>query len=141
MYYTFFEQDTAPSVVNWNQQFHPNIHQFVPPTHDICPELGIDLVSSPFQIMQKFITDEMIDEIVTETNRYAEQTKVCHPRSFKGFVKVENGDIWKFFALILNMTLVKKASYKDYWNIDPMISTPFFASVMSRDRYIYFLHI
>ncbi|XP_021953595.1 piggyBac transposable element-derived protein 3 [Folsomia candida] len=79
----------------------------------------------------------MVETIAVESNRYAEQVKEISPRAFISWSPVNAADIWRFFAVILAMTLVKKSSYKEYWSTDSLVSTPFFPTVMSRDRAIH----
>lgn len=41
----------------------------------------------------------------------------------------------KYFGLTLCMPLVKKSSIDSYWSTAPLLATPYFASVMSRNSY------
>lgn len=122
--------------VNWDQTFLPHLDDFQGPNEQIKPDFLQDSGTSPLDILRKFMDDGMVQKIVTESNRYAEQVKWTSPRAFVGWTPVNAAEIWRFLALILNMTIVKKLSYKEYWSTDPLVSTPFFGTVMSRDRYL-----
>ena len=45
-------------------------------------------------------------------------------------------EIKAFFALLLSMG---QQDLQDYWSLDPVLSTPFFSSVMTRDRFLVLL--
>ena len=48
---------------------------------------------------------------------------------------VTKKEMQTYIALALLMGVVRKPCIEDYWSTDPTISTPFFASVMSRNRF------
>lgn len=48
-------------------------------------------------------------------------------------------EIKKFLALIIAMGLVSHIDVSEYWTINPVTATPFFPSVMSRDRFLLIL--
>lgn len=86
-------------------------------------------------MLQKFLTDGIIGDVVRETNRYAEQDWTRHPASYTDWKPVDLAQIWQFLAITFMMGLVKKPSIREYWSTDELIQTPFFATVMSRNRY------
>ena len=45
------------------------------------------------------------------------------------------GELWKFFGLHLLMGLLWKPTIKDYWATDPLMRTPIFNEMMSRNRF------
>ncbi|OXA57084.1 PiggyBac transposable element-derived protein 4 [Folsomia candida] len=121
--------------INWDEEFRPPVHNFQGPDDQIKDDFRHHFGTS-LDILRKFIDDSMVEKIAVESNRYAEQVKRTSPRAFIGWTPVTAADIWRFLSLILAMTLVKKSSYKEYWSTDPLVSTTFFPSVMSRDRFI-----
>lgn len=48
-------------------------------------------------------------------------------------------EIKKVLALIIAMGLVSHIDVSEYWTINPVTATPFFPSVMSRDRFLLIL--
>lgn len=55
-----------------------------------------------------------------------------------------DGEMKAFLAMTLNMGLMKHQNIQDYWSTSPVLSTPFFGSVMPRDRFLLimsFLHL
>ena len=45
----------------------------------------------------------------------------------------------KFFALVIAMGLLTQMDVSEYWTVNPVTATPFFPSVMSRDRFLLLL--
>ncbi|KAJ8926361.1 hypothetical protein NQ314_021281 [Rhamnusium bicolor] len=56
-------------------------------------------------------------------------------------VDVTVREMYTFFGVTLLMTRCKKLRLHEYWSIDPLISTPIFASIMKRDRFFLILQI
>ncbi|PIN88605.1 hypothetical protein AB205_0093980 [Aquarana catesbeiana] len=67
-----------------------------------APGIKVDVEDdNPLAYLQLFLTDEVIEKIVTETNRYQEQ-QAATPRRFSRSRKwepVTKEDIWKFLGL------------------------------------------
>lgn len=90
-----------------------------------------------------FVTDELLESMTGETNRYhtqyMEENKDKIPeksRLLRFPVDGMSTDRMKaFIALTFLMGIVKKNDIKDYWSCDEVICTPFFAKIMSRDEY------
>ena len=50
----------------------------------------------------------------------------------------------QWLGLSILMGVIRKSDTKDYWSTDPLIATPYFGSIMSRNRYLEiarFLHL
>jgi hypothetical protein len=83
-----------------------------------------------------FFSDELINNIVVETNRYARQ-KISElqlsPRSiWSSWSDVSVPEMKVFLGLIINMGLT---SIPDYWSSEWITQIKFFGDVMSRDRF------
>ncbi|XP_033741799.1 piggyBac transposable element-derived protein 4-like [Pecten maximus] len=98
---------------------------------------------------KEFVSEDIISTIVQETNRYAADflashgTLPVHSRLRK-WSPVSNNEMKAFLGMIIAMGLVTQANIQDYWSSDPVVSTPFFGTVMSRDRFLSimsFLHL
>ena len=48
-------------------------------------------------------------------------------------------EIYKFFALIIQMEHDQRGSFKDYWPREEQYCTPFYSNVMARDRFFHIL--
>ena len=91
---------------------------------------------TPLQVLQLMLTGAILDSIVTQTKLFAEQKKVEF-----SFCSEE---LLAFFGLNIGMGLLRLPQIRDYWSRSKVLSTPFFPSVMSRDRFLSilrFLHL
>ena len=86
--------------------------------------------------------------LVTETNRYAQQTlcsKQLSPKSrFHRWVDVTGSEMWAFLGLIVSMGLIVIDYLEDYWSTDCMYKLPFYSAVMKKERFcliLSFLHL
>ncbi|XP_046903421.1 piggyBac transposable element-derived protein 4-like [Hypomesus transpacificus] len=89
-----------------------------------------------------FLTEDLVRDIVEETNRYASQLQ---EQSAPGVGKLAKwlptniDEMYSFLMAMLLMGVVKKSSLREYWSTDPMLATPFFASLFSQDRFLLLL--
>ncbi|KAM5158092.1 piggyBac transposable element-derived protein 4 [Mantella aurantiaca] len=112
-----------------------------------APGMKVDVEpDNPLAYLQLFLTDEVIEKIVTETNRYKEQQSATLYRKFSRIRKwepVTKDDIWNFLGLIILQGVVKKPLQKWYWSTNKLLETPFFGTVMTEYRFsliMKFLH-
>ena len=88
-----------------------------------------------------FLTDEWLEFLVKETNRYAEQ--FLQSNSVTSIFA--NANKWKpttskemkaFIVTLLLIGLTKRSSYELYWSTDPLITMNGFRNIMPRDRFL-----
>ena len=75
--------------------------------------------------------------LVTQTNLYAEQKR--GPAESSVWYPVTENEMKAWLSLYLNMGLVTKPNISAYWSTDPVLSSPFFTSLMSRTRFLQIL--
>lgn len=127
----------VPSDFVWqNQDNLPVIHPF---TGVPGVKANFSSTDNPIDFFHAFITPEIIDIIVEETNKYA-FLKSPRRNPFKkrhdiSWSDVSAGEIRAVFGLCLLMGVVQKPVMKQYWSTQAMIQTPFFREVMPRDRF------
>lgn len=113
---------------------------------------ALDADCTEYDCFSLFFSPDIFRHVKTETNRYAaswlnEMKRKGTLKTFSMFNKwsaVKIHEIYKFFAIILHMCLLKLPKLRDYWSTDPLIQTGFARSLMSRDRFLsllYMLHI
>ena len=104
----------------------------------------------PVDFLALFLSDELLDMIVEQTNIYAEKTiarltEDRHmPRSrCHDWRPVTREELKSFFGLFFLTGLVWKPAMELYWSMEDIYATPYFGQVMSRDRFqniLRFLH-
>ena len=104
-------------------------------------EVGINVDSenlrSCLDFFLLFFTDEVWQLLVEQTNLYAEQKR--GPEEGSVWYPVTKDEMKAWVSLYLNMGLVTKPNLSSYWSTDPALNSPFFPSIMSRDRFLQIL--
>jgi len=106
---------------------------------DFGPRNGVENVTL-YNVLSCFLKKGIIQQIVRETNRYAEQHKNARGNlfSFRSLVRswtpVTESEIYTVLGLFLLMGIVQKPTARSYFSKRRVISTPGFADVTSRER-------
>lgn len=135
------EEEETPPNVDLNSAFE---HEWL---GDFVKEHGHKLGEgaegkSEVEILQSLLTQNVIEFFVVETNRYAEQFFVAHPKETlpphslaRKWVPVDMGEMAAFVGILYFMGYIKLPTYHSYWTTDYLCEMPGFRSVMSRDRW------
>ena len=92
-----------------------------------------------YETFRGILDDEVLDLIVLETNRYADQFFENNPdlppfsRARKWQPLTRDGLI-RFIGLTLLMSLNDRPRLELYWSRNPLFSSEIFGATMSRDR-------
>lgn len=121
---------------NPTRKFNPTVPTFEAPTTKFNLPL-LTNESTPWEVVKQFITDDMIETIVEETNIYADSIKSAKPNAMKSWTPVHDKEMWLFIGLKVLTGILKKPSIRDYWSTNSLLETPIFARTMSRDRCIF----
>lgn len=109
-----------------------------------CPGFQIAANNRPINELgyfQLFFTDELLGEIVAETNSYANE-KINRKRPLQQFSiwhtwrDVTLTEMKAFIGVILNMALNPKPEIVDFFSEDWLSKMPFFTDVFSRTRFL-----
>jgi len=121
--------------------------KFVPPDIPFQGQEAINAALPPtanaLDFFRLYFTDEMVDLMVLETNRYADQYiqgNVLKPHSAaQNWVQTNREEMFAFIGLSVLMGVVYKPRIHMYWSTDEIFHTDIFPNVMSRDRYLLLL--
>ncbi|KAI4463228.1 piggybac transposable element-derived protein 4 [Holotrichia oblita] len=95
---------------------------------------------TPYEAFSLFVDDEVINMIVVETNKYAEQKLKNNQHKTSSrinkWVPTNSDEIKKFLGLVLWMGLVKLGSIPSYWSTNSIYKNKVAAKIMSRNRSI-----
>ena len=103
----------------------------------------------PLEVFEIFFNDDLINTIVTETNRYSSQFleenfSQLKARSLsKEWVETDHDEIRVFLALILLQGVCHKPELQQYFSKRASLLSPFFGKVIEKDRFLLlskFLH-
>lgn len=94
-----------------------------------------DKTINPIDCYRHFITDEIIDLMIRETNRYAQQYLQSHAISrrsmFQQWKPTTVAEMFKFFGIIIEMGLVQMPKLKYYWSSSTLYGSPIIQNTMS----------
>lgn len=122
------DSETPTNIEDFTEKFKTNI-----------PE-GI---KSPIDIYKLFVTDEIINKMVEETNKYAEtyiqSATLKNASRAKKWIPTDYNEMCVFMGILITMGLVKLPSIYCYWSKKSCYRNDYICSLMSRDRFILML--
>ena len=130
----------------WKRDDHPPT---IPPfTGDSKINIAIEDGTQPLDIASFFLDDNFYELLVTQTKLYANQYRTEHsmlPRYSRArlWKDVTVKEMRKFLALHLLTGIIRKPEISQHWSTDPLLVTPIFNNIMSRNHYqsiLEFLH-
>ena len=129
------ECNEVESDQNWSREVRRRIDI------DFREKPGINIstrnLKSCLDYFKLFFTQEVWQLLVSQTNLYAEQKR--RPAESSVWYPVTESEMKAWISLYLNMGLVTKPNLNCYWSTDPVLSSPFFPSLMSRNRFFQIL--
>ena len=129
--------DSRTSTNQWKDQ--PNVVKKINFTG--VPGLKVDMArKKPIDFFNLFVTDELINTMISETNRYANQEIDKHrplKRSsrLKDWKPINADDMRNFLGILLHMGCVKLPSFGHYWSTNELYRFSAFSKVMSRNKF------
>lgn len=145
------QNNTGPRGTDWTA-YLDNLPDFDPLPFTV-PNPGSQVSSSnvkcELDYFQLFFTDQLIEQIVRETNRYARDkissAGVLQQYSiWKDWEDVRVEEFKAFLGVIVNMALNPKPELKEYFSNDLLKKMPFFPHVFQRKRFLqifWMLHV
>ncbi|XP_049425710.1 piggyBac transposable element-derived protein 4-like [Epinephelus fuscoguttatus] len=110
----------------------PGVSRFMPHRP---PGAQVDMHSpyTPKDLFQLFFSTATMRTLCKNTNKYAAIQQEMGKKYNWADVVVE--ELYKFFGLLMYMALVSLPGLQDYWRQNHILSVPFPAMVMTRDRF------
>lgn len=110
---------------------------------NVCNELFTAILDEnikkePLEIYRLFLTDELVEFIVVETNRFAKQCILSSSRKsrLKSWTDTNKEEILHFFSVVMVMGLNQLPTINSYWSKDSIFKNEFIANTMTRDRFL-----
>ncbi|KAK4309138.1 hypothetical protein Pmani_000613 [Petrolisthes manimaculis] len=136
------------SSVKWDWSstpFIPKQLSFDSSSSGISDACSVTDSSNELDFLREFFSDELLDMIVIETNRYAQQYlrgNVMTPRCrLANWTDTTRDEMYLFFCIMLLMSHNKKNRINDYWSKDEVYEQKIFGKLMSRDRFLQLLRV
>lgn len=110
-------------------------------TFNLPPFVGV----TPEDIYKMFVTDEMIDIMVSETNAYAQKYIQINQQNMKRNSRMtkwsdtSSQEMRTFLAVLMAMGLCRVPNLNLYWSRNKLYRNEFISSVMTRDRFLLLL--
>ncbi|KAK9703097.1 Transposase IS4 [Popillia japonica] len=97
----------------------------------------------PIHYFRHILTDNYLDEIIAQTNRYAVEiflrSETKENSRITAWKDVSNEEMVTFLGLLLHMGNIRLNRIQDYWKTDPLFNLRAFANNMSRNRFLLIL--
>ena len=110
-------------------------------------ELPSDRAIEPIDVYKLFVGDEVVELIVTETNRFFDKTMRATPSSRHSKVKqwkpITSEDVNKLLGILIMMGLNKQPTFDCYWAKSQIYGCDLVQKTMSRNKFeliLRFLH-
>lgn len=96
--------------------------------------------TSPGEYVELLLTDELVDLMVTETNRYAKaeidkQRPLLRDSRLWAWKDTDAAEMKRFLCLLIHMGPNNLPTVEHYWSTDPLYKTEVYGKSMSRNRF------
>ncbi|CAK9816388.1 PiggyBac transposable element-derived protein 4 [Anthophora quadrimaculata] len=96
-------------------------------------------IKEPIDFFKLFFTEELVTDIVRETNNNAAKKvegKTLSSRSiWRSWYDVTVTEFWAFIGVIINMGTMPLANIQEYWSKNDNSYIPFYSDTFTRDRF------
>lgn len=145
------EDDCDEESVEDGRAWYPVNMNNIPPAPPRFPFLsnpGITVNISPdfrpLDYFELFFDQKMLEIVVNETNRFAEQHKrkfTYKERSrFKNWTPTTEREMRLFFAILMLQGVIKLPSEKWSWSKRRILRVPIFSELMTQERFLLIMH-
>ena len=119
-----------PFLVKWSKKATPIIlHNFKGPQ----PGPRVPVSSDPLSVFDLYFTEDNIDLIVQETNRYAEQVLAAKGSDKQWSTNAQ--EIRAYFGFTILMGINRLPELRDYWSTNPNLHYAPITGKISRDHF------
>ena len=131
----------------WSWTLLDDATKFVPASVNFQQEAKVTASlpddATPLDFVKLYFTEQVIDLVVIQTNRYAEQYIASHVlpphSSVNRWHPTDRDEMYTFLGLSVLMGIVYKPRLAMYWSSDELYESGIFSKTMQRDRYLLLL--
>ncbi|GFS30548.1 piggyBac transposable element-derived protein 4 [Trichonephila inaurata madagascariensis] len=106
---------------------------------DVGMKACVTNISDPLEYFKLFLTDEIVNHIVTETNIFAAENlnkfKSKEYSRTHHWSETNANELRVFFATLILQGIIKKPTVRMFWSKRKLIETPSFSNLMSSKRF------
>ena len=114
---------------SWSSTLHPvTINPFTSPVGPTVP-----ISDSPLEVLELFFSADLMEKIIEESNRYANQ--VMGDERYNKWKKVTVEELKAFLGFHILMGIIHLPAVDDYWRRDPLLRYAPIADRITRDRF------
>ncbi|XP_015437624.1 PREDICTED: piggyBac transposable element-derived protein 4-like [Dufourea novaeangliae] len=115
------------------ENFVPKIMKYTDNCSGVQSQSNITENTSPTSIFKFFFNEDLVREIVENTNKYRRAKGQCRQRSSN---KITFDDIYSFLAISIYMGIVQLPKTSMYWSTDPLYNFPLVRQAMNRKKFL-----
>jgi len=117
--------------------FQPKVHQFCPSKSGIQKEFELNSNSTILDFFEALVTPFLLGKVAYETNEYYRQNTESHNMSCRNasWYATTSEELYLFISVQMLMARNKKLDISEYWSTDPLLYSPIFGKIMSRNRF------
>lgn len=132
---SFLESDADEDII-WSEDIE-NENIKISDFHSSCgPVHNLPVGSTPLQFLKLFFTDEIMETIRINTNKYAEFCEKKRGYRDENWSPIETiSELWLFFTIMLIMSINHLPRILDYWSTNPILGNEMVKRLMSRNRF------
>ncbi|KAK3750301.1 hypothetical protein QZH41_001777 [Actinostola sp. cb2023] len=129
--------DSDPENEQEEEQWTDRLTDFQIPDFQMTAEIRFPLPAVPKEIdfFSAFFGDDLWDQIVAETNRYARQKLTTAPDRLAKFTEVTRLEMKAYFGVRIIMGMVRLPSIAAYWCTDDFFGNVGIKKVMTKNRF------
>ena len=97
----------------------------------------------PLECFHLFLTPEFYDDLLLQTNLYANQEREAH-NDTTPLTPISREELMAFIGINIAMGIISLPTLNDYWSTDPILAHAWFRTIMSRNRFrqiLRFIHV
>ena len=91
---------------------------------------NVPIPTTPGRLFALFFTTQIVDIIVTETNRYAEQVMGCNTFA------ISSEEVRAYIGFCILMSIVRLPALRDYWRPNKYLNYAPISSKISRNHFM-----
>ena len=134
------KKQTTDSPDGWGMKLWKKGDTKLQPLPKFTAEPGFNFIipddANELYFFKLFFTDELLESVTLETNKYASEYLLKEHSNFKKWPEngISEDEMTLFITLTFYFGIVKKDLLRHYWSVDSVMSTPFPRSIMSRQE-------